>query len=55
MDISVIIVSWNARKYLEECLNSLREFEYSRSVEIIVVDNASTDSSPKWSKASFRM
>jgi GT2 family glycosyltransferase len=46
LDISVIIVSWNARRFLEECLDSLTR-GVSRSFEVIVVDNASTDGSPE--------
>src|SRR5271165_5247040 len=45
--ISVIIVSWNARGYLRDCLNSVRHTGASVLKEIIVVDNASTDSSPE--------
>jgi GT2 family glycosyltransferase len=45
-EISVIIVSWNARKFLEECLESLSR-GISRMCEVIVVDNASTDGSPE--------
>jgi GT2 family glycosyltransferase len=44
-EISVIIVSWNAFRVLSECLESLSE-GISRSYEVIVVDNASTDGSP---------
>ena len=53
MDISVIIVSWNAKGYLEECLQSLLEAPPSRSMEILVVDNASTDGSPEMVEAKF--
>jgi len=42
-DVSIVIVSWNAKNYLEECLTSLRSGNGELSVEIIVVDNASTD------------
>lgn len=45
--ISVIIVSWNARRHLENCLNSLRAHGGPRVREVIVVDNASTDGSPE--------
>lgn len=45
MDISVIIVNWNTRELLEECLGSLISAPPSRSTEIIVVDNASSDGS----------
>jgi GT2 family glycosyltransferase len=43
--VSVIIVSWNARDFLAECLESLSSDVCRYSMEIIVVDNASTDGS----------
>lgn len=43
--VSVVIVSWNASSYLEECLTSLHDATYPWSMEIIVVDNASSDGS----------
>jgi GT2 family glycosyltransferase len=43
--ISVVVVTWNARKYVDECLRSLYE-DNVIPVEVIVVDNASTDGSP---------
>jgi GT2 family glycosyltransferase len=43
--LSIIIVSYNARADLERCLQSLLEHPPSRSTEIIVVDNASSDGS----------
>jgi GT2 family glycosyltransferase len=46
-DISVIIVSWNARGYLRDCLNSIRETGGSCIREVVVVDNASSDGSPE--------
>lgn len=45
--VSVVIVSWNATKYLEECLASLAEARYPWPIEVIVVDNASSDDSPR--------
>ena len=43
MEVSVIIVNWNSKAYLRECLTSL--FQYVRSIkyEVIVVDGASFD------------
>ena len=41
---SVIIVNWNGRKFLPECLESLRHQAYLR-FSIILVDNGSTDGS----------
>ncbi|MCS7316675.1 MAG: glycosyltransferase family 2 protein, partial [Bryobacteraceae bacterium] len=49
-DVSVVIVSYNTRKLLHDCLSSVLE-DARRSglaVEVIVVDNASTDGSPDW-------
>lgn len=43
--LSIVIVSWNARDYLAECLESLAHYCSHRSSEVIVVDNASTDGS----------
>jgi len=42
--VSVIIVNWNGKKYLQPCLESLLAQTYP-SVEIILVDNASSDGS----------
>lgn len=42
-DLSVIIVSWNVRELLRACLQSV--LACPLSVEVIVVDNASTDGS----------
>jgi len=53
MDISVVIVGWNAKHYLELCLGSLLDAPPRRSMEIIVVDNASSDGSSEMIKARF--
>ncbi|MBN1571036.1 MAG: glycosyltransferase family 2 protein [Acidobacteria bacterium] len=44
-DLSIIIVNWNTRNLLVECLNSLYGNAPSLSYDIWVVDNASSDSS----------
>ncbi len=47
MDLSLIIVSYNTRELLNRCLSSLFSPEFRQdAVEVIVVDNASTDGSP---------
>lgn len=53
MDISVVIVGWNAKHYLELCLESLVAAPPRRSMEIIVVDNASTDGSAEMIETRF--
>jgi hypothetical protein len=53
MDISVVIVGWNARHYLALCLESLAEALPHRTMEILVVDNASTDGSAEMIEARF--
>ena len=47
IDVSFIIVSWNAKRYLLKCLESLARTDRGYAGEIIVVDNASTDGSPQ--------
>ncbi|MBI2924456.1 MAG: glycosyltransferase family 2 protein [Verrucomicrobia bacterium] len=45
VDLSIIIVSWNAREFLVACLKSITETCESLSHEVLVVDNGSTDGS----------
>lgn len=45
MDVSVIVVNWNTRDLLRDCLKSVYEHTSQLEFEIIVVDNASTDDS----------
>jgi GT2 family glycosyltransferase len=51
--VSVIIVSWNARGYLKQCLESLTPAVCRYPMEIVVVDNASSDGSPEMVKNDF--
>lgn len=44
VEISVVVVSYNVRDRLRDCLESLRSIEEgSPSIEVVVVDNASVD------------
>ena len=45
--LSIVIVVWNAKKYVIECLQSLREHCSQLCDDVIVVDNASTDGTPE--------
>lgn len=45
LDLSFVIVSWNAKQYLLDCLRSIEETVRGISYEIIVVDNQSADGS----------
>jgi len=47
--LSIVIVSWNTRALLSDCLESLRGV----SAEVFVVDNASADGSPELVRERF--
>jgi GT2 family glycosyltransferase len=46
--VSVVIVSWNAKAFLAECLRTLIQHPCKYTMEVLVVDNASTDGSPEF-------
>jgi len=46
VDLSVVIVTWNAKKYIGACLSSIQEQSTCTSMETIVVDNHSSDGTP---------
>jgi len=49
---SLVIVNWNGRFYLEDCLKSLLASDYPR-YEILLVDNDSTDDSVAFVQSTF--
>lgn len=49
----MVIVGWNARRYLELCLESLAAAPPDRSMEVLVVDNASTDGTAELIETKF--
>ncbi len=53
VDVSIIIVSWNAKKYLFECLQSLVNDTIYHNIEILVIDNGSIDGTPEDVKKYF--
>jgi len=50
--VSFIIVNWNGKHLLSDCLNSIKNQTYS-NYEIILVDNGSIDDSPNFVKEHF--
>lgn len=50
--ISIVIVNWNSKDDLKECLESLSVINY-KEIEIILVDNASKDDSLQFVKKNF--
>ena len=50
--MSVVIVTWNGRRYLDACLRAV-EAQQGVSAEIILVDNASTDGTAEFVGAQF--
>ena len=53
IEVSLIIVSYNTKKLLQECLTSVFQYLQDTSFEAIVVDNGSADGSPEMVKSLF--
>lgn len=53
VDISVVVVSYNVKPYLEQALLSIRKALRGLRSELFVVDNASGDGSPAMVRAKF--
>jgi N-acetylglucosaminyl-diphospho-decaprenol L-rhamnosyltransferase len=53
VDVSAIIVNWNTRDLLVQCLQSLHDTTGDQDLEVIVVDNASSDGSPEMVRKRF--
>ena len=45
MDISIIIPIYNVETYLRACLDSVKEMEKQLHIEILLIDDGSTDNS----------
>jgi GT2 family glycosyltransferase len=50
--VSIVVVTWNAKRYVEECLASLRA-NAPCGTEVIVVDNGSSDGTPDLIRETF--
>ena len=53
VDVSIIIVSYNGRDLLRDCLSSIYDHTHDTTFEVIVVDNASEDGTPEMVIAEF--
>ncbi|MDP2632350.1 MAG: glycosyltransferase family 2 protein [Candidatus Curtissbacteria bacterium] len=53
IDLSVIIVNWNTKKLLQNCLISIYRFTKHINFEVIVVDNGSKDGSAEMVSKKF--
>src|SRR4030066_704578 len=52
--VTISVVNLNGKDYLGECLSSIKEMEYPMDkIEIIVVDNGSTDESGEFIKENY--
>jgi GT2 family glycosyltransferase len=53
LDLGIIIVNWNTRDLLRDCLNSLAAAKGNFSSKVVVVDNASSDGSAEMVQREF--
>jgi len=53
LDVSIIIVNWNTRDILRDCLRSVYEQTQAITFKVIIVDNASRDGSAEMVKEEF--
>lgn len=51
--VSFVVVNWNNKELLSECISSINSSSKGFSHEVIVVDNASTDRSADYIKKTF--
>lgn len=53
IDLSIIVVNWNTRDLLTQCLQSVYDTTSNLDLEVVVVDNASTDGSQAMVRQQF--
>jgi hypothetical protein len=53
VDLSIVIVNWNSRDYLDQCLASLFRLPHELACEVIVVDSGSFDGSAQLVAAKY--
>ncbi|OPJ65044.1 glycosyltransferase family 2 protein [Clostridium oryzae] len=54
MELSIIIVNWNGKKLMGQCIQSIKNSISSINYEIIVVDNGSSDGSVEYLEVNFK-
>lgn len=42
-DVSVIVLGWNGRRWVQDCLSSVLDQDFARPYEVLFIDNGSTD------------
>lgn len=52
-DLSVVIINWNTKNLLYQSIKSIRNHTQKISLEIVVVDNFSSDGSPEMVEENF--
>jgi hypothetical protein len=52
--VSIVILNWNGKEILKKCLSSLLKLTEYKNFKVIVVDNASTDSSVDMIETEFK-
>lgn len=52
-DLSIVLVCWNNKDYLEPCLRSLYDGDLQSHFDVVVVDNGSTDGSQEMLRKQF--
>ena len=50
--VSIVVLNWNGLRFLSPCLNSLKN-QTQQQLQIILVDNGSTDGSVEFVKENF--
>ena len=53
LDLSIVLVCWNNKDYLEPCLNSIYGGPLKSCFDVVVVDNGSTDGSQEMLREKF--
>lgn len=53
MEISIIIINYNTKRMLADCLSSVYNYTQGIEFEVLIVDNASTDGSEQYIRSLF--